>query len=592
MTSVLYFLIIIIVSYGLGKRLLDFLLRDPGSRVEDFVFSTGLGLGIIGYAVYAIGSMGFLYLHYVLAVLIVCGILAISPAIKYFYRFKHLGIKDFVFGLSLFEKMLLAVLIVIPVVCLFGVLSPEIGNDALSYHIYHPKVFIENHKIGYISFSRESLWPYLTEMFFTIGLLFKSVTMAKMFHYFFGILSALSVFAFARRFFGKKEALLSSALFYSAPGIFMQSVYSYIDLSLCFYSFVALYLIVLWNENNDAGILILAGVFAGLSSAVKLLGGITFAALFAIILFISLRRRLSSNSILKNLFIFCGAALLISSVWYLRSYAILKNPVYPFLDRIFTSGWDDKLGEAMGLRRDLIGFLRLPWDLVMNMHKFGEEQIGILSLILLPYLAFLNFKEVRIRIPSAFLLAYALIWFIVDQNIRFIFVGIAVLCILLSAGFYNALRRYNLNIIKALVSLCIIFNLSLCVYYNRNSIKLAIGQMSEETYLNNYERTYPVALFINKNTRPGSVIISIGEPRFFYFDRSMRDYYIWKQVSKETLSAYIERLKKSEDVFLLLRDDVAPYEEIQRLVKNRPAIFILPREVEESKTACYHIYRL
>lgn len=592
MIDILLFSAIIFISYGVGKLLLVFIIKETDSLIEDFVFSIGLGFGIVGYIVYGLGSFGFLYPGCIIIALLVCSVISFYPFIQFVRRIKWGRLPRWIKNLGGFEKFLLLVLIIISSVCLFGVKAPEIGNDSLSYHLYHPKVFIHNHTIGYIPFTRESLWPYLTEMLFTIGLLLKSIGVVKMFHYFFGILCALSVYAFTRSFFGRKEALLSAALFYSAPGIFMQSVYAYIDLSLCFYSFAALYLVMLWNEKNNIRFLVLSGIFAGLALSVKMIGGFTFIALCIVILFIALRKKFSYANIAKQLFIFCFIAFLISCVWYIRSYLVLKNPLYPFLDNIFKSGWNDHF--IMGARRDTMGFLRLPWDLSMHVGKFGEEQIGIIFLAFFPFLFFIPLKEARVRCLVVFLFCYALIWFRVLQNIRFIFVGFAAAYILLSIGFYAASRRYKMGVVKIILSICILFNVSLCVYYNRDNVKLALGLINEEDYLYKHETSYPLAEFVNKNLPADSIVISLAGIRWFYFDREMFDYVIWKKISKEKFSDYLPKLKKRGLVFLLLNEETRldDYEEIRPMINNRSPIFDFPIEAGDGRIIYHYIYKL
>lgn len=592
MTIIVYFLIIIAIAYGIGNRLLNLLIKGPGSLIEDFVFSTGLGLGIIGYTVYIIGSIGFLYWYCVLAMFLIYALLAFRPLIKFLRCFKFDAAWRFIRKSGLFEKVLMLTIVAIPLICLFGALAPETGNDTLAYHLYHPKVFIENHKIACIPFTRESLWPYLTEMLFTIGLLFKSVAMAKLFHYFFGILSALSVYALTKRFFGKKEALFAATLFYSAPGIFMQSVYSYVDLSLCFYSLVSLYSLILWDELNDPKVLILSGIFTGLALSVKLLGGLVFITLGVIILFIGLKRKASSGSMAKNLFIFCAAVFLCSFVWYMRSWIVLKNPVYPFLNRIFGRGWDDKLGEAMGVRRDLVGLLRLPWDMVMNVRRFGNEQIGVVFLMLLPCLASLDFKENRIRIPLIFLLLYTLVWFIVDQNVRFAFVIFAVVYILIGVGFYKIVELYRLNIAKVLIMLCMLFSLSLCFYHNLEPLKFAFGFTNEEEYLLKKERSYLIAKFVNENIPEKSKLIIAGEPRVYYFNRNILIYDIWKKEAHKDIGLYVNELKNTgKPVYLLYRDS-ADYPELKKIILNKKLIQSFYSNLDLSEQATYYLYKL
>ncbi|MCX5666794.1 MAG: glycosyltransferase family 39 protein [Candidatus Omnitrophica bacterium] len=594
MIDILLFLAIVLISYGIGKRLLNLAVKDADDLVQDFIFSTGLGFGIIGYAVYALGSIGLLYLGYVVTALLVCALFSFYPVVQFIRRINWSRAGQWIAGLSGFEKFLLAVPVTIAAVCIFGANAPEIGNDALAYHLYHPKIFIQNHKIGYVPFTRESLWPYLTEMLFTIGLLLKSVSVAKMFHFFFGVLSALSVYSFIRRFFGRREALLACALFSSAPGIFMQSVYSYVDLSLCFYSFAALYSMILWTEKSDTKYVILAGIFTGLALSVKLMGGLTFITLACTILYHLIVNRADLKRAFKIFAIFVGAAAVVSSIWYIRSYVATGNPIYPFLYNIFKKGWPDSVSYVTVPSRGIIEFIRLPWDLVMNMDNFGGEQIGILSLVLLPVLLFLPFKKRVIKYMLIFSAIYTIAWYTVTPNIRFAFVNFAVVYSLIGIGFCAASKRYSLGVLKIILSLCILFNVCLCFYYNKDSVKLGLGLIGTKDYLYKKEGSYPVAEFVNKNLPAESIVISLVGTRWFYFDREIIDYSIWNITSKESFSNYLSKLKKRGPVFLLLNEntELNDYEEIRTIINNRAPIFNFSIKVGDGKVVDHYVYKI
>ncbi|MEI8349161.1 MAG: hypothetical protein WCI77_03315 [Candidatus Omnitrophota bacterium] len=592
MTSIFYFIIIILIAYGLGKLLFNLFIRKPNSLLEDFTFSVGLGLALLGYVVYIIGSLGFLYQKYILTALMLCVLVAIYPAYRFIYGFRHYNISKTIKSLNIFEKFLIGIIIFVPVVCLFGALAPEIGNDTLSYHLYHPKIFIENHKIGYIPFTRESLWPYLAEMLFTMGLILKSVTVAKLFHYFFGILSAMAVFSFTRKFFSQKVALLATALFLSAPGIFMQMVYSYIDLAQCFYSFLAFYVLMLWMESKHIRLLMLSAVFVGLTISVKLLGGITLLVLCLIMLLEFIRIKTNYKNMLKYFFIFGFITFLVCCVWYIRSYFVLGNPVYPFLHNIFGTGWETNINVDVGTKKDFLGFLMLPWDVVMQLDSFGGQQIGVIFLAFLPFLFFVSLKNYPQHYLFIFLICHALLWFVVDPQLRFTFANFAVAFILISIGFYGALRKYNLSFIKILLLICILFNMVLCVYYNIDAIKLSFGLTSKENYILHKERTYPIATFVNKNFPSNSVVIAICEPRGFYFDRKIIFYDIWENVTKGNIYPYIAKLKKDKvPVYLLFRDD-GDLGQFKTTIAAKIPIYKIAREVDEGRFASYYLFEL
>jgi hypothetical protein len=498
--------------------------------------------------------------------------------------------------LSLFDKFLALILALIVLACFIGALAPVTGNDALAYHLFHPKLFVQQQRIGYIQFSRESMWPYLSEMLYTLAICLKVPSLATFFHYFFGVLSMLAVFTFTRRFILNRAALLCAVLFYSAPGIFMQSVYAYVDLVQCFYSFAAFYALMLWRNDCRRKTLILSGFFAGLALAVKVLSGITFILILAIMLGIeALERKSHLKKWLSLVFLFGICAFLACAVWYIRSYLMLGNPVYPFLHNIFHSGWETHIGEEMGTRRDLVGFLRLPWDLVMRLDSFGGEQIGVIFLALFPFIFFNRPKDKVIQYLAVFIFFYTLIWFIVDPNIRFAFVNLAAIFILIGCGLYQAQAKYRLALIKITLILVMIFNAALSLYYNREAIKLTLGAITPNQYLNRLERTYPIAEYVNRNLPLDALLILADECRGFYFDRKTIYYPIWKEENKDTsLSIYLAQLiRGGAKIYLLSTQDTINADPVfQGILGNKNPLYQIERVTAENEKHIYLLYAL
>jgi len=471
-------------------------------------------------------------------------------------------------------------------------MAPAIGNDTLAYHFQHPKIFIQEHRIGYIPFTRESMWPYLMEMLFTLGLILKSAAVAKMLHLIFGVLTALAVFSFTSRFFSKKYALLAATLFYSAPGIFMQSTYAYTDLATCFYSFSGLYCLLLWLQKERMRLLLLSGIFIGLIFSIKILGIMALMASVSVILYASIGKKRSLRVSAGNLSILCVSALLVSCIWYIRSYVVLGNPVYPFLYSIFKSGWEVDISKYVyASSRGVVEFLRLPWDIVMNIDNFGGEQIGVIFLAFLPVLFFLNFKDKVLRPLLIFLAVYTVAWYCVTPTIRFAFVNYALIYIFIAIGFYKATEKYRLSILKLLLCLCILFNLSLCIYYNRDAIKLQLTAMTEEEYLLQNERTYAIAKFVNKNLPSNSVLIA-AEPRLYYFDRKVIAYKMLYRFYGKNLSDYIYKLRRDKIPVYFLCSSNSDCKGIEPFIKDKVPVYKVSSKIQTDERVDYRLYKL
>ena len=164
--------------------------------------------------------------------------------------------------------------------------------------------------------------------------------------------------------------------------------------------------------------------------------------------------------------------------------------------------------------------------------------------------------------------------------------------ILISAGFYEVLKNRNLYILKALLSLCILFNFSLCFYYNRDAIKFGIGSMNKDEYLMKHEREYPMAKFVNENLPADSIIIMAQEHRGFYFNRKTIDYWILEKVSDEGILDYVAGLrKKGIPVYLLTVSDNQD-NDIALLLKRRKPVYSISRDVKEGIIEEYRLYKL
>ncbi len=586
MSDFVLLILISFIAYGVG----DFIARSMkirSSRLENFVFSTGLGLGIIAYIVFILGQAGLVYFKILIITLCVLFALFfknILLLIKDLYSYvKNIKIGDW----SLFDKILLAVLTLAFVFSLAGALAPPIGNDALAYHLIHPKIFIKTHSVSFIPYTRESLWPYLTEMLFTLGMLLENSILAKLFHYLFGVLAAIAVYCFARRFVNRKAGLLSAALFYLSPGIFMQASYAYVDLSLCFYVFCAFYLFLSWITDREIQYLVFSGILFGLALSVKILAAIGLIPVLVLLLYVLVKEKNLIKTYISHLSAFLIPLFLFSFIWYLRSYLITGNPVYPFMHEVFGSGWSAAhIAESYGYMKGPIGLLRLPWDLVMHMESFGGEQIGFLFLALLPALIFTRWGNRSRRFMAFFMIIYMALWFKIDQNIRFLFPVFPVAFVLISDGLDQIFIKRNFKLLKTFISIGLVFNLSLAFYYNVGPIKILTGRISEDEYLLKKERTYAVSKWVNSNVSKDSLLILAGETREYYFDPHVIKY---KRMTN-TKKTFQEITAPYKSVYILCKDDTMD-ESVKKLIYAKKPLFT-SSFTEDGIKSTYSIYKL
>jgi hypothetical protein len=380
MIDIMIFLVIILACAASGNRIT----RPVKITVESFVISSCIGLILLSLAVFVIGILGLLY-RSVFAAVILCSLLISykeAAAIIYWLisRVQRIG-KVFP---GPFERFLAVIFAIIGVASLFKALAPEIGNDALAYHLAHPKIFVEAHRIFFIEYARESLWPYFTEMFFTLGILLRGPALAKLFHFGSAILLSLGVYAFCGRYFSRYKGILAAAIFFSTPAIFTQAGYAYIDITIALYAFMSIYLFFIWRDSGKFIDLLLSGIFCGTCMSIKYLGSYVYICMAAVFFYNWIRGR--GKGALRAFFIFSIIAGAIAFIWYLRSYLVTGNPFYPFFHQYFKNAWDNPMSVTCGTAKNLKNLILLPWNITMHPLIFGGESIGIVYLMVLPFI--------------------------------------------------------------------------------------------------------------------------------------------------------------------------------------------------------------
>lgn len=190
----------------------------------------------------------------------------------------------------------------------------------------------------------------------------------------FGILALAFSFLTIKKLFNPKIAFYSTLFLASMPMFMDYSIFSYVESTLVFFVVLSIY----FMANGKVA---LSGIAAGFSILAKYNG----AFVLPVLIFI-LYRKHEKNKFYKNAAIVVGLSLLIASPWILRNWILLGNPVWPFLNFIF-SGYGAKSFSSLNLGNianpDLYAFTYLGF--------FGvpDGNYRTLSFVNMPYFEFL-----------------------------------------------------------------------------------------------------------------------------------------------------------------------------------------------------------
>lgn len=177
------------------------------------MFELALAIGIYSYLVLGLGLLGKLYYFPVAFVSIGYWGFCLWWLAKKFKRLEWGRTKKiFTDRLNLF---ILTILFSQVLVNLIGALGPELSFDALWYHLTLAKLYVTEHRVFHIpgGLLYYSSMPRLTEMLYTVALIFKNEILAKLIHWFFGILSAIALFKLLRCYVNDKFSFIGTAFF-------------------------------------------------------------------------------------------------------------------------------------------------------------------------------------------------------------------------------------------------------------------------------------------------------------------------------------------------------------------------------------------
>lgn len=564
------FFILVTTAVLTGSSILKLFRFEFLDLEEELILSYGLGLAILAYFILMLGVFGFLTnkpISFGLAALNGVGLFRVPDLIQR-VREKGSGEPKAV-GLEIFFWLIALVIGV-------GCFVPLFDTDSLAYHLSTPAEFIRMHRIAWIPSDVNSLFPFFTEMLFTLGLLLKDETLALLLGWSTGILLAVAVTAFFKRFFGSRRWGIVSALFILlTPGIFNQMRGALVDVTWACYGFLSFYALATSFSENKKGRLFLSFVFLGVVMGIKFLGAISVVSTAAV--FIYLARQSGWKIFRAFLWLkVCGiVTLLVGGYWYLQSYLTYGNPFFPYFNRLFglpavmaSGGFGvEDYTTRVGMGNSYLSAVLLPFRITFFPTRFDgwAEQIGPAYLVFLPYLLRGTWQKMRISLGIC-TFAFVALWFCLAQVSRFLYPALPFLALLIVSGMHLSTPREKKN--PALIyflSAVFLLNTAMLLFHTREAWGLMLGRETKESFLLQRERSYLMAKFVNENLPPGAKILNSEEVRMFYFDRTLI-----RESGYRMKSKYGKAPSADEKIGLLKRDGFT-HILISRFGEQKPA---------------------
>jgi hypothetical protein len=546
--DLLTWLAMLAVATALGSRLTR---RLPyNSLLERLVFSAGLGLGAFSLLTLGLGLLGLLYRWLFWALLL-------GGALLLWREFRDLGraLRRATWprprgAWSVFLSLFIAATMLLALV---AALLPPTAWDSLVYHLVGPDRYLQAHRLTFDFDNYYLFFPSFTEMLFAAGMALKGDVVPSLLHYSYLLLTIGALGAFARRYWTRHLGLMAAALFVSIPTAVQIATWSYVDLTLTFYNFAAIYALLNWlppgseqeqptDQNQERahpqspGWLVLSGLFCGAAMSTKYTAVVSLLVLGAILLWGLIRRHLSVRRVIAGGLVVAGLALAVVAPWYVKNAVVAGNPLYPLVwgGRAWNEV-DTRWLLALGQKMSLLDLLIIPWSMTV-IGKQGtpayDATISPLFLILLPLLLLVRRRG---RFLGELLLATGVVYvfwiasagaaygtFVLQGRMVLpIFAPLSLLCAYSLEGM-RIWDRKELSIqwvLKALVAIALTAGLvsQILLTVGLNPWPYLTGHQSRDDYQSIYipQRLHQSISYLNENLTSEDKVFFIWEPRSY-----------------------------------------------------------------------------
>ncbi|MGE0449605.1 MAG: ArnT family glycosyltransferase [Vicinamibacterales bacterium] len=429
-----------------------------------------------------------------------------------------------------------------------GALSPEIEYDALWYHLWLPRQWLDaGHPVDIVQ-EYVSLYPLGWELLYGAGLVVGGAGAAKLLHWACLPLVGWAAVLIARRLIPTASRPLTFALVVTAPTLTWEATTAYVDLALAWLLAATVYALFRFHESGDARWVLLGGVLMGASLGVKHLALVALAVCAVAILTSAPLRGASARKRARVMAAFAVVALAIAGPWYVRAWAASGNPVFPEMYSLFGAAPPERWSEAterglagfkhhFGMGRSIAALAQLPWNVTVRPAAFGGD-LGVLFLILVPFAA-CSRARARLVPVACGIAAYCAIWAspLGSFQLRLLIPAVPLLAVLAAAGAgvltssADRIWRGWSALPRAAFGMLLVLALPPFVPFHGRPhepithvlgplpVSVVVGGEAKESYLARTVPTYRAWRYVNAHTDPGARVLVFGGGDHYYSRR-------------------------------------------------------------------------
>ena len=433
---------------------------------------------------------------------------------------------------------------------LVGALAPEIEHDALSYHLWLPKRWLDAGAPVDIVHEYVSLYPLSWELLDGVAMTVGGIGAAKLLHFACLPLLAAATWLLTRSIFPTSSATLAAALAVVSPTIIWEATTAYVDLPLALFLTLSIHALTRFGRTGSRQWLVLGAVLMGGALATKHLALVVLAAMGIVLMLRQLATGAPWRPATRSAALFLLIALALPAPWYARAYAASGNPFFPELYGVFggrpAERWSPASEEGLqrfksrfGRERNVRTLALLPWDLSVHGAQYGGT-FGPAFLILVP-LAFLGGPLPQsARLIAGGVGIYVAVWAapLSSFQLRFLIPLVPIMAAFASAGVghvRNAAERVGPRaslLVMVPVAILLFLNLPPFIRLHEGDreewsgwlthvmraapVRVVMGAMTEDQYLEMSVRSYAAWRFIGQTLPRDARILTFSDGDHLY----------------------------------------------------------------------------
>jgi hypothetical protein len=525
-------LAILSVAGGIGNRLLS---KIPLQPLAALAWQAALGLGMLSLGMLAAGYAGLFKPLFTGIGLLALGALFRRDINSWWMNWRSLS--KLWQSSDPFGRAIGWLTLLIMGFTLLTALAPPLKFDALVYHLALPRYYLLAGRMVYVP--QIMFWgmPQIAEMQYTWAMSLGGESAAVLSGWLVGLVTLLGLVGLIADHLDTGAAWAGSAALMCGFTLSTGLAWGYNDWWVLLFGLSFLISLSLWVEGHQAGMLALAGVFAGLALSTKYTAGLLLVCGGAVILW---NRKFLGGGWrpVKALFQFGLPAVLLAGPWFLKNWLATGNPFYPIL---FPAGamssYRLALYQGGAVWGNWLDFVLLPVRATLMGVEAGEgysASIGPL-LVGLGLAAGLIWKapdgrqRSLVQLSAVVALTGCLVWMVGGRLSSYLlqsrlFLSFFPALVVLAGAGYAGFSRLNLSGVRLgrVAGYLILLVLGLNTFetgmqtIKQGAVKAVLGLSTPEQYLGDNLGWFEPAMQAVKNLQTGSHVLMLWEARSLY----------------------------------------------------------------------------